>query len=93
MTCEIAAMDPLGPPTCLLCGERFTSEGYSGRFKPELVPGVPVSGFAPALLLEGMPRLAGFVCPSCFGDGAEDLALSMRRGAVRLRKLAREPEA
>lgn len=49
MTQEIAAMDPLLPSPCLLCGERFEAEGYSECFKPELVPGVPVDGFAPAI--------------------------------------------
>lgn len=90
MSIEIAAMDPLGPPFCLLCGERFDAEGYSPRFKPELLPGVPVSGFAPVLLVEDRP--VGFVCPGCFGRsaGAGDLARSMERGAEHLRRLARE---
>jgi hypothetical protein len=88
---EFAAMDPLiTPPACLLCGECFEPEGYSERFKPELLPGVPASGAAPAILVEGRP--AGFVCPACFGDGAEDLFRSLRRGAKRLRELARRLE-
>ena len=85
-------MDPLLPSPCLLCGERFEAEGYSERFKPELLPGVPVGGFAPALLVEGRPSFAGFVCPGCFGNGGEDLARSMKRGAERLRELARHLE-
>jgi hypothetical protein len=83
---EIAAMDPLLFSPCLLCGERFEAEGYSERFKPHLLPGVPMNGFAPAIMIEG--RAVGFICPACFGDGAEDLARSMRRGARRLRALA-----
>jgi len=38
-------------------------------------------------------RLVGFVCPSCFGDGAGDLAVSLRGGAKRLRKLAKALDA
>ena len=87
---EIAAMDPLPPSPCLLCGERFEPEGYSERFEPELVPGAPVGGFALAILTEGKP--VGFVCPACFGDGGEDLSRSMKRGARRLRALARRLE-
>ncbi len=89
MSIEIAAMDPLGPPACLLCGERFEAEGYSERFAPTLL-GPPLTGFAPALSVAD--RFAGFVCPGCYGDGAEDLVRSMRQGADRLRKLARELE-
>ncbi len=84
---KIAVMDPLVGSQCLLCGKRFEAEGYSERFKPELLPGMPVEGFAPALLVGGQP--AGFVCPGCFGDGKEDLSHSMRRGPGRLRELAR----
>ncbi|MDP9476523.1 MAG: hypothetical protein M3R38_12720 [Actinomycetota bacterium] len=88
---EIAAMDPLiSPPACLLCGERFEPMGYPEWYKPELLPGVAAEGFAPALFVEGQPSFAGFVCPGCFGDGSEDLARSMRRGADRLHKLAGE---
>ncbi len=91
MSIEMAAMDPLiAPPACLLCGERFEAEGYPERFKPELLPGVVAEGWAPALLVEDQP--VGFVCPGCFGDGAGDLARSMKRGAARLRKLARKLE-
>ncbi len=90
MSIEVAAMEPLGPPACLLCGERFAAEGYSERFAPELLPGLPAQGFAPALLVEDRP--VGFVCPGCFGDGSEDLARSMKRGAGRLRELARRLE-
>jgi len=86
---EIAAMDPLGPPSCLLCGERFEAEGYSERFRPTLL-GAPVEGFAPALLVAG--RFAGFVCSGCFGHSAGDLARSMKRGAARLAQLARTLE-
>jgi len=91
MSIEIAAMDPLGPPACLLCGERFEAEGYSERFRPELLPGVRVAGSAPAVLVEDRP--AGVVCPGCFGDGAGDLARSTKRGAGRLRDLARTLES
>jgi hypothetical protein len=87
MTLEIAAMDPLlGPSPCLVCGERFEPEGYSERFRPELLPGLPADGFAPAVVAEG--RFVGFVCPGCFGDCGEDLARGLRRGARRLRKTA-----
>jgi hypothetical protein len=79
-------MDPLLFSPCLLCGKRFEPEGYSERFKPELLPGIPMDGFAPAILVEG--SLAGFVCAGCFGDGREDLSRSMRHGARRLRALA-----
>jgi hypothetical protein len=88
---EVAAMDPLiAPPTCLLCGEYFEPMGYPKRFKPELLPGVVVEGWASALLVEDQP--VGFVCPGCFGDGSEDLVRSMKRGAGRLRELARRLE-
>jgi hypothetical protein len=88
MTLEIAAMDPLlGPSPCLACGERFEPEGYSEGFRPELLPGLPAEGFAPAVVVEGC--FVGFVCPGCFGDGGEDLARGLRRGAGRLRKVAR----
>jgi hypothetical protein len=90
MNPEIAAMDPLLSSPCLLCGERFEAEGYSERFEPELLPGMPVDGFAPAILTEGKP--VDFVCPACFGDGGEDLSRSMRHGARRLRALARSLE-
>ncbi len=95
MSVEIAAMDPLGPPLCLLCGRGFMAEGYSERFagrSAEVSPGVrvPMAGFAPVVILKGSP--AGFVCPGCFGDGSEDLARSMKRGAGRLRSLARKLE-
>jgi hypothetical protein len=90
MSLVITAMEPLSPPLCLLCGERFEAEGYSERFKPEMLPGVPMGGFAPAILVEGSP--AGFVCPACFGDGAEDLAHAMTCRAERLRRLARDLE-
>jgi hypothetical protein len=80
-------MDPLiAPSSCLLCGERFETEGYSERFAPELLPGVPMEGFAPAIIVGD--RQAGFVCPACFGDGAKDLRRSMKGGAGRLRRLA-----
>ena len=82
---EIAAMDPLlGLSPCLACGERFEPEGYSERFRPELLPGVPAEGFAPAVLVEG--RFVGFVCPGCYEDG--DVARTLRRGARRLREVA-----
>jgi hypothetical protein len=87
---EVAAMDPLGPPACLLCGERFVAEGYSDRFAPTLL-GAPVKGFAPALSVSD--RFVGFVCPECFGNSSEDLARSMQRGAERLRELAWKLEA
>lgn len=95
MSVELAAMDPLAPPACLLCGERFEPEGYSERFAPELLPGATslrAEGFAPAKVVVE-DRFAGFVCPGCFGDGREDLlARAMKRGAQRLRGLARELE-
>jgi hypothetical protein len=88
MRLEIAAMDPLiGPSPCLACGERFEPEGYSDKFRPELLPDLTAEGLAPAVLVED--RFVGFVCPGCFGEGGEDLARGLRRGAGRLRRMAR----
>ncbi len=49
MRLEMAAGDPLLGTPCLLCGERFEAEGYSERFRPEILPGVPAGGFAPGI--------------------------------------------
>ncbi len=82
---EIAAMGPLlGPSPCLAYGERFGSEDYPERFRPELLPGVPAEGFAPAVLVEG--QFAGFVCCDCYED--EDVPHALRRGARRLLEVA-----
>ena len=82
---EIDASDPLlGPPPCPACGERFEPEGYPERFSPELLPGVPAEGFAPAVLVEG--QFAGFVCHGCYEDG--NAVRALRRGAGRLREVA-----
>ncbi len=82
---EITTMDPLlGPSPCPACGERFEPEGYLERFSPELLPGVPAEGFAPAVLLEG--KFVGFVCPGRHEDG--NVARALRRGAGSLREVA-----
>jgi hypothetical protein len=71
---RIAAGDPLLGAPCLLCGERLKAEGYSDRFRPEILPGGPAGGFAPDGYDAGGGPLVGFVCPSCFGAGGSDLA-------------------
>jgi hypothetical protein len=92
---EMAAGDPLLGAPCLLCGERFEAEGYGGGFRPEILPGVAAEGFAPGIYAAGAGsglRLAGFVCPACYGDGGSDLALGLRAGAKRLKELAKALE-
>jgi hypothetical protein len=91
----MAAGDPLPGAPCLLCGERFEAEGYAPGFRPEILPGVAAEGFAPGIYASdeaGGPRLVGFACPSCFGDGGSDLAESLRAGAKRLGELAKALE-
>ncbi len=80
----MAAGGPLLGAPCLLCAQRFEPEGYSERFRPEMLPGVPAEGFAPAVLVEG--QFAGFVCPGCYEDG--DVGRALRRGAGWLREVA-----
>lgn len=85
---NIAFGDPLLPAPCILCGRRFEPEGYPAGFRtPELIPGVPIAGFAPGFYEEG-GGFAGFVCPACCGDGEEDLGKSALKGAKRLRRIA-----
>jgi len=93
MRLEMAAGDPLLGAPCLLCGERFEAEGYSERFRPEILPGLPAGGFAPGIYAADGGPLVGYVCPPCFGDGGPGLVKALRGGAKRLRGLAKALEA
>ena len=91
MRLEMAAGDPLLGTPCLLCGERFEAEGYSERFRPEILPGVLAGGFAPGIYAADGGPLVGYVCPSCFGDGGSRtwsrLCAAVRSGSGGLQRL------